>query len=91
VCPGDVADHGESESGTCAVPHGNRIGTLTCRFVVWSMRVGAENRVTLCDLPVFVDASTEAIAAKDVKTTAGFWDRSSTRWRLTEHEVPRAR
>jgi hypothetical protein len=53
--------------------------------------VGAENRVTLCDLREFVDASTEAIAAKDVKTTAGFWDRSSTRWRLTEREVPRVR
>jgi hypothetical protein len=38
----------------------------------WRMGVGAENRVTLCDLLVLVDESTETIAPKNVKTAAGF-------------------
>jgi hypothetical protein len=34
--------------------------------------VGTEKRVTLCDLLVLVDKSTETIAPKNVETTAGF-------------------
>lgn len=34
--------------------------------------VGAENRVTLCDLLVLGDESTEAIAPKNVRTTVGY-------------------
>jgi hypothetical protein len=35
------------------------------------MPVGAENRVTLCDLLVLVDESAEAIVPKNVKTAVG--------------------
>jgi hypothetical protein len=36
-------------------------------------RVGAENRVTLCDLLVFVDESAETIMPKDAKATVSLW------------------
>jgi hypothetical protein len=34
--------------------------------------VGAENRVTLCDLPVLMDESAETITPKNAKTIVSF-------------------
>jgi len=36
-----------------------------------SNRVGSENRVTLCNLPAFVDESAEAIMPKVVEVAVG--------------------
>jgi hypothetical protein len=48
--------------------------TAPDRELILQKPVGAENRVTLCDLLVLVDESTETIAPKNVKTAAGFGD-----------------
>ena len=53
------------------VPHENRIVALTCGYVDWFIRVGAEKSVTLCGLGVFVEEAAEPVMPDDFGIGAG--------------------